>query len=410
MGIIRTFDPARHAPPERPPTRAEEEAVLSGSGAVWAGGTFETNSALLPTRVRGCYPSPGIYEEDARRDPIIAAGLWRRSMYAASMDWRLLDAPDSTPEEEDRSQFARDCLASLGGGMAGLITRIYTREQFGFSIFEKVWEVEETTLRWRLESLEWIHPMTVTWGFSASGHMVGFWQRSEKPLVWLPRSKLAHFVRGDTGRNPEGVSALRPLHYYIDAKGQAISNWVATMHLFAEGWLDVVTDATRGKDEWNELEAGLQAWQDGDRRYFMHNPETQIDAKYGGSVLPDLSETTAPFNSELRSGLDENLQALGENKYGARAVGAELRASSHETLAGEATDLAARIRSEIVVPIYEKNGWDVTRAPTVIRRGQGFDYQSVAMARLIGEMLRDGSVPEEKRAAAIERWAELIEL
>ena len=410
MANIFTFDPPSHAPAARKLTDKELTSVLTASG--YGAGHAEANWELKPSRARGLWPDPGIYEVDARRDPIVATGLWRRATFAASLDVRVVDPPDATPAEQQQAQLARDMLASLPGGLAGLIRLIYTREQFGFSLLEKVWEVEEKTLAWRLEDLVWIHPMTVkAWGFSESGHMIGCWQKgSNGPPVWVPREKLAHFVRGDTGRNPEGVSALRPIHYYIEAKGDAIATHSASLHLFGEGWLDVTTDETRGQPEFAELESALQDWQEADRRYLIHAPGTEIEARYGGNVLPNLEENLRAYDHQLSRGLDESLQSLGTSAFGARAVGSEMMRATHRSLAGEFSELCVRIQQEVLQPIYERNGWDVTRIPTLAARSMANSKDDVDRARVMLEMVRDGVIPEDSVGGVTARALELLDV
>lgn len=396
------------APPDRDLSDTERQSVISGSGA--KSGTFEQNPQLIPSRARGMHPNPGLFEVDKRRDPIIATALWRRAMSAASRTWLLPDRDDFDATDKARAESARDMIDEMPGGMSGLVRRIFTRDQFGFSVFERWWRVDPDTLEWRLRDVVWMHPSTVrVWGLNEAGFMVGFWQRSERGLVWIDREKLSHFVREDTGRNPEGVSALRPVHWYIEAKGEIVSTYIASLHLFGEGWMDVLTSTRAGSPERQALENALRSWQSGKNRYLIHNSDTEVEPKHGGTVMPELEPILRTVDGQSNRGLDEAAQGLAQSPFGAKALGVELNRSTDKAMGGEYAELCSLIRSEVIVPYYQRNEWDPKRAPYVIVRGAGGD-EDLARGRVLLEMVRDGVIPEDRKAEVVTRGLELLDL
>ena len=409
------FDPAEHSEPDREPTDDEKQAVLSGSGISTGAtpGTWESSGAMAPKIVRGYGRDAGAYDRMARKDTTVAGALQRRFCTYASYDWPLVDVEGAEDVDMERSEFVREIIDSMPGGIYGLLFKILKRDQFGFSLMERVWEPED--LRWRLEDLVYMHPATInSWGFSGSGHMIGAWQRTpERGLIWLDKyHKLSAFVRGNTGRNPEGVALLRPIFWLTEAKSEITQTWMATLHLIGEGWLHAKTNFEKGSQERADLEEILEAWGTSLSRWMVTDMDTDIEAHFGGDVLPDLSGLLTPLNNGISRGFDEGLQELGTSKPGTQAVGREFSKSSDRSIAGEIKELTHRMWSEIIVPIYVRNGWDVRKSPRFVVRGLGHAEHLAAHARLLIELLRDLDLPDEDPLIEKlqQRVVELLEL
>ena len=414
---IQTFDPydgGSGIQYLRDLTDEELTAVMSSPGWSRWKGSHEHNPELAPIKVRGRFPyrRTGMYEAAARKDSVLAAELERRSKYLASLDWRIVPPPNATPEEEEITQYVRDCLWSMGpAGFAGVISMVAKRDQFGWSCCETIWEIEETTARWRLESLAYIYPATVhAWLTDEAGDLVGILQQGQRGPVAIPVSKLALFVRGFTGRNYEGVSAIRSCLFSIEAKADSMLQRSISEAVYGPGWLDVSTPAPASSPERAELEAALDQWSDAEQRYLIHDPETIVEPRHGGAVLPGL-EAVSVYNQEISRALDGGLQDLTSNKYGARAVGSEIRAATHTSMLGEAREICYLIGSQLIAPILSLNGWDVTRRPIVTTKGIGAaTREDTDRARVMLEMIRDGVIPPDKIDEVTARAMELLDV
>lgn len=384
-----------------------ETSVISGSGvrpSKWAGGpggSFEQNPEQKPYRFRGLYPKPGAATLLPLQDPVPASGLWRRMTYAQSLDWRVTPPPGPNNSELDWSQHVADDLAGIGdGGFAALIGNIVgSRDQNGFALFERLWEVDPQTLRWHLEDLVYIYPLTVfAWLCDDPGFPIGILQMCERSEDWepgdffadkrpIPWAKLAHFGRRDFGRNPEGEAVFRPLIYLSELKSQLFENYAASAKIFGEGWLHATTDAEEGTTEWNTIEGMLEAWDEARRRWILTRTGTTVDAKHGATSLPTLDPVREIDHQQSR-GLDDTLQELGTSQFGARAVGSEMRQATHRSLAGEMRSLATELQKKVIYPIYEKNGWDTKRMCSITVRGVT-GYEDIAQGRVLLETVRD---------------------
>ena len=413
---IKTYPPADHNIKDpaylREITDLELEAVMSAPG--WSRrwkGSHEHNAEVRPYRCRGIGLSPGLYEAAARKDPVISSELDRRAKYLSSLDWRVTEPPDATPEEEAITSFVRDALFSIGpSGFAGLISAVSKRSQFGFSLFELVYEITEEGF-WRAEEAVYIYPATcATWITDISGHLLGVLQKAERGLVAIPVQKLALFVRGFTGRNYEGISALRSCLWAAEYKADHLLTRAQSEALLSSAHLDVMTDAPAASAERNAIIAQLDQWGSAEQRYILHGEGTTITPSFGGSILPDLSPVKV-MNHEIARALDGGLQELGVSEHGARAVGSEMRQASHQALAGEARELCYLLTSQLILPMLQLNGWDIRRTPTITVRGIGaVTRDDTDRARLMLEMIRDGVVPPDKIDAVSARAMELLDL
>ncbi len=413
---IQIFDPPSHSGSSeylKPLTDDELEAVMSSPGwGRWVG-TQEHNPVLKPSRARGLWPRPGLYSEMVRKDGVVAASLDQRARNLTALDWQVIPPPDATDEEQEITQFVRDVFASLHGGLPGLLFQISQRDCYGFALLEMCFEIEETTLRYRLEDLAFIEPSTVyKWVTNEAGYLVGILQRGERGLIPIPIEKIAHFARGFTGRNWEGVSLLRSCYYAVSAKSSIYNNNMASRELMGEGWLEVTCDFEAGSPERRELEDQLNQWSEAEQRWVIIPESVQINPRHGGSVLPPLSAPIQVFNQEISRAVGADLEQLGTNSHGSRALGSEYRAASNQALAGEATEMASLIQSQIVQPLVSLNGWAADRAPRVVARGIGDDRTvsgTIAKARLILEMVRDGVIAPERAAELTEQALQLLD-
>ena len=415
---VQTFDPADHgtAPAEylKPLSDMELESVLSSPG--WSRrwkGSSEHNPHLRPSRARGLWPDPGLYSQMLRKDAVVAAAIEQRARNLIALDWQIVPPAEPTPAEEEITQYVRDVFASLHGGLSGLLYQISKRDLYGFSLLEQVYEIEESTLRYRLEELAFIEPCTVfKWITNEAGYLVGILQRGEKGLIPIPIEKLAHFARGFTGRNWEGVSLLRAAYYAVSAKQEVCQNSMASRQLLGEGWLEVTCDAEPGSQERRELEDTLNQWSEAEQRWVIIPESVQINPRHGGSVLPPLGPPVQVFNNEISRAVGADLEQLGTQSHGSRALGSEYRAASNQALAGEATELASLIHSQIIQPMCHLNGWPIDRSPRIFAKGIGDDKTvqgTIAKARLILEMVRDGVITPERAAEATNRALDLLD-
>ena len=206
-------------------------------------------------------------------------------------------------------------------------------------------------------------------------------------------------------------SALRPLLFWSQAKAEHATSAAAGNRIIGEGWLDIeLAGATPGSPEWNAAVDIAEQWIDSDKRWIVHSDEMRIEPRHGGSVAPDLEAGLRAYDAQIRAGLDDSLQGLGQSAYGSRAVSTSLEEATHRSLAGEFRRLCSQIEEEILFPLYWVNNWNHERLPSCNMRGAAVDYQAIARARMLLEGVRDGIWPVEFHDAIRKRAMRLIDV
>jgi hypothetical protein len=203
--------------------------------------------------------------------------------------------------------------------------------------------------------------------------------RDERGDHYLPTSKILLSVRDGDSRSPEGVSALRPLYYYCEAKKDLLGSDAASCERAARGTLVGIEGPDPSKADRDKFDALAATWQSGGTAWCRLPTGWSVSWDYGGDI-PDPSVRTTIYDQAIARVFDDELQSLGQNKYGARAVGEEFRLSTERQLAGMTEELACDTAAQIIAPLCQLNGWDIRRAPILIC-AEFFSAEKIRMIR-----------------------------
>lgn len=385
----------------------ERDQILSGAGTVPGrpGGSYDPNPDTRGYRARGLWPSMGTLASLPLRDPIVATALQRRKLWASTRDYRIMAPAEPTYLERVLSEYVTEQIDELpGGGLPGLIERIWTRDDFGFALLELDLDVEG--LEYRLADLLWIHPCTVAeWVIdqASGGKWVGILQRSEAGSVGIHRAKLAHFGRGDLGRNPEGVALTRAVIYWVEAKAEAWRDYTETARRLGRGFISAqIKGAGYGSKEWSDAESMLDDFEEGEDRRLLYNDAMTIAPQYLGSVLPDIARVSEAYDYQISRGMDEQAQQLGAQDRGSRALGTLMDQAARRSLAGECGAVCRQIEEQLFRRLRDLHPrFSGCRPPRLVVRGL-VDHEDIATANSLWQALQTQRVPAEHEAAVIE--------
>jgi hypothetical protein len=304
----------------------------------------------------------------------------RQARYVAGLDWRVVEPEDATEQELTQTEHIAACLDAISGGMSGLIRRVMSREAYGFSLHELVYAIDETTGLWRLADAVAIAPWCVKkWLLDDSGRLTGVLAYDELGEHTLSVEKVLLSVRDFQSRNYEGTSALRPLYYYAEAKRDILAADAAIMERAGRGTL-VITESVEASDaDRTAIDSAAENWQSGGQAW-IRLPAGWVTSWDHGGDIPDPTSRAELYNQAIARVFDDELASLGQNKYGARAVGEEMRVSTQRQLTGVCEELAVEITSQIVYPLYALNGWNQTRACTITSSGF-YDFERLTALR-----------------------------
>lgn len=367
--------PATYAPTAQPLTPEEAQTVITGSGVPGATSglpTNERNGNLSPFRARGLYPNPGVYDAVLRGDPVASTGDMRQRRYVAGLYWEFLDPEDSTPEEQRQTDLVASWFDSIpDGGLSGLIQRVMSREARGFSLHEMVYidPANSASGYWEIKDAVEIQTHCVQkWLLGPDGLVQGVLVRDEAGDHRLWCNKLLLSIRDGTRRTPEGRAALRPLVGYCEAARDTLASDTASFERAARGTL-IGIEGTDASDADRKAFDGMAAnWQSGGQAWVRLPNGWDVRWDYGGDI-PDPSSRVEIYHQAVARVFDDELQSLGQNKYGARAVGSEMRISTQRQLTGVLEELACDLTAQLVRPLYVLNNWDVRRICTLSSSG-----------------------------------------
>jgi hypothetical protein len=334
---------------------------------------------------------PGRNKRQVDRDPVIASGMYKLETSQAPLPVEFIPPADAKPEDQTRSDFVERNLRNwLRSGLPGLLVEtVGGGFQDGFYLAELAFDVIENTsgLIGLTQSMK-IEPwQVVRWVDDANGIPEGVVvEDSERNKVTVPSWKYFHWGRRFTGRNPEGESGLRTTWYGGELKRQALLRTALSRERFGPGTRVYKISDDGGTVDQDALMNMDNEFHKGTTSRLVVPPHVSFDLLHGGSVLPDESELIRLIDQQNSRALDDNLPGMGTAQYGSRATSESLRVESDRTAEGLAVLIAIAITRQLVHRIFEFNGWDIARAPSVKIGGFTESNQWRAMMEVYREL------------------------
>lgn len=170
-----------------------------------------------------------IYEEMRKTDATVAGTLRALRLPILAAEWRIDTADKEDDQANEIAEFVRSNLFdTLEGGFHAFLRQALTHLDFGFSYFEKVYEVKDggevrlRKLAQRLQTAHWKWMMDddpTTPGVTQVLLSVDRRQDPDAKLnPQIPMSKLVLFTHDKEGDNHEGVSVLRSAYKHFHFK------------------------------------------------------------------------------------------------------------------------------------------------------------------------------------------------
>jgi phage gp29-like protein len=198
-------------------TKRPEIGELGGTGTqVFAGMISEEYNPDL----RG-QKAITTYDKMRKSDARVKSSILVCELPLRSIEWHIEPASES-PKDEEIAQALEDNLFNMTITWDSCLHHIMLMLPFGFSIFEKVWEIVDGKVRYR--KLAPRLPKTLSkWLLDANGGLSGIEQHAfindVYKTITIPSDKLLVFTNEKEGSNFEGTSILRTAYkhwYYKD--------------------------------------------------------------------------------------------------------------------------------------------------------------------------------------------------
>lgn len=164
-----------------------------------------------------------IYEEMRRSDGTVAAVLDAVKLPILEAEWRVQPASDDKRDMEIAEFVERNLFEYMDKSFEDVLREILTYKDFGFSIFEKVWAVDEGEVR--IKKIAFRKQSSLSRWATDDPNVPGITQEINSDILpedgnnmpQIPMWKLLIFSNNREGDNYEGISVLRPAykHWYF---------------------------------------------------------------------------------------------------------------------------------------------------------------------------------------------------
>lgn len=198
-------------------TKRPEIGELGGTGTqIFAGMISEEYNPDLKGR-----KAIVIYDKMRKSDARVKSSILACELPLRSIEWHIEPASDSSKDEEV-AQSLEENLFNMTITWDSFLHHTLLKLPFGFSIFEKVWEIVDGKARYRKFAPRL--PKTLSkWILDANGGLAGIEQNvfinDVYKTITIPSDKLLVFTNEKEGSNFEGTSILRSAYkhwYYKD--------------------------------------------------------------------------------------------------------------------------------------------------------------------------------------------------
>jgi hypothetical protein len=265
-----------------------------------------------------------------------------------------------------------------------VVRQMFTAPQYGYSLQEELYREDPADGALLVVDMQWVRPASVSrWHELPSGRVWAFSQRGRlgnRSWVETPPISIGQclFIRWrDRGlRAPEGLSALRPVYYYDEAKRQELVDDRITRQRFGRGTLVWTPPASPGGTvstrELDTVERISALWESGECGYIIDPPGWTHRVEWGSAQAPDPTPRLEYYDHQTSRLLDDTLAELGMTRYGSHAMGSELRIASQRQFTGVCREFARHFDQQVTARVWRANGWSgKARMPRMVV--DGFD-------------------------------------
>lgn len=266
-----------------------------------------------------------LVNEMRKTDGQVQAVLLACKLPILASNWIVRAPEDATKEQQDIADFVSKNLNQMSNPWSETLSQILTYLDFGFSVFEVIYEVgEDGKFHWK----KWAprHQTTITkWNAESDGGLrsvtQSVWKENGYKDVELGIERLLIFTNFKEAANWEGVSILRPAykHYYIKDKLYRID---AIAHERNGVGLPVIkVPDGAGKDEMDIAEQILIDMRTHEKGYVVEPQGFELRILAIPGQPRNILDSIKHHNEEISRVVLANFLQLGFSTSGSRALG-----------------------------------------------------------------------------------------
>lgn len=332
-----------------------------------------------------------IYNEMAKNDAIIGAGLLAFTILSREVKFRIDPAIKDDAKSEEVAEFIRGALfQDLSLSWPDMLGEILSFLPYGWSYFEMVFKRRQgdtndpaTQSRFNDNKIGWRkwairgQDTLVRWALDPNGGVNGMYQRAAPSYneVLIPIEKSLLFRTLVERNNPEGASILRSAYqsYYYKRRLQVVRGIGIERDLAG---MPVLTPP-EGLDIWNPKDEKAVAMKQVAERIVRnirrdehegilkpHGWELILLASSGGRQF-DITEVIGQLNAEMAMSMFTDFLLVGHEEVGARSLGESKQAGFGKAAGGYLDSVCGVVNRFAIPQLVKLNGWDESLSPTL---------------------------------------------
>lgn len=354
---------------------------LGGSGTTVYGGVIsnvEYNSKLNTEYGQGGLE---LYDQMRRSDPIIKQSTLIITLPIIQAEWNIQEADDES-EAETHANFIKDALFErMNRSFKDTLREILTYLPFGFSVFEKVFKIEDNAVY--LKKLAYRAQKSIM-KFEMSDHKPGITQAITTPQtkqVDIPIQKLVVFTNEKEGENWRGISIYRSAYkpWYYKDKFEKISAIGFERHAVGVPVFKMPTNPSpTDVDKAEEIGKNLRA---NEKAYVLLPHGWEMEIQKGETSIEESDTAIRRLNREMLSNVLAQFLDLGSGSTGSRALSSDHSDAFFKSIQAHADYIAEIFNDHIIPQLIDLNFNNVMKYPTLKATGiQKIDIAKVSKA------------------------------
>lgn len=267
-----------------------------------------------------------VYDKMRRSDGQVKAGLLACKLPLLVAHWDVQPGGDSAQDQQIAQALRDNLFEGMSITWDDFLRHTLIMLDFGFMVFEKVWELRDGLYVWR--KLAPRLPQTVRkWFVDDEGGLAGIeqwtWKQDKYEIITIPVEKLLVFTNEREGSNFAGTSILRAAykHWYYKNNLYAIDGIAAERH--GVGLAKFSYPGTASTDQKAAIEAMGERLHAHERAYIALPEEVKFDLMGVAGQLHDIKGSIEHHDLQIVRSILAQFINLGSKDVGSFALSAD---------------------------------------------------------------------------------------
>lgn len=346
-----------------------------------------------------------VFEKMRRSDGQVKAALLACELPLRSARWDIEAASDDAKDQEIASFVRQNLFDWMTITWDDFLRHMLLMLPFGFSVFEKVWELNNGKYRWRKFAPR-LPKSIYKWKIDAEGGLAGIeqftWKGNKFEFIPIPVEKLLVFSLGREGSNFQGVSLLRAAykHWYYKDVLYRIDGIAAERHGVGIAVFKLPMTATEeGEDsDYGKINKIGQQLHTHERSYVALPSEYEFELKGVTGQLHDIIKSIEHHDMQIVRSILAQFINLGAGDVGSYALSQDQSGFFLMALRAVGRNICDTVNRYAIKQLVDYN-WEVDKYPKLVV--SGLEYRDIGVyAKAITDLVGAGIILPDRQIEA----------